>query len=107
LIIKGGKAVEIKINVSRTTTTRLSKNHSNSTVEMVASGTFSPGGDLGNSTGIFSQASLPMPDTHDIKQVSFIFTPSTKLKPGDYMMMLGAQNQEVAMLKAVKVHVIS
>jgi len=74
---------------------------------MVASGTFSPGGDLGNSTGIFSQESLPMPDTHDIKQVSFIFTPSTKLKPGDYMMMLGAQNQEVAMLKAVKVHVIS
>jgi len=107
LTIKGGQAVEIKVNVSGTTTTRLSQNHSNSTVEMVASGTFSPGGDLGNSTGIFSQASLPMPDTHDIKQVSFIFTPSTKLKPGDYMMMLGAQNQEVAMLKAVKVHVIS
>jgi virginiamycin B lyase len=107
LTIKGGQAVEIKVNVSGTTTTRLSQNHSNSTVEMVSSGTFAPGGDLGNSTGIFSQASLPMPDTHDIKLVSFIFTPSTSLKPGEYMMMLGAQNQEVAMLKAVKVHVIS
>jgi len=107
LTIKGGQAVEIKVTVSGTTTTRLSQNHSNSTVEMAASGTFAPGGDLGNSTGIFSQASLPMPDTHAIKQVSFIFTPSTNLKPGEYMMMLGAQNQEVAMLKAVKMHVIS
>jgi virginiamycin B lyase len=107
LTIKGGQPVEIKVNVSGTTTTRLSQNHSNSAVEMVASGTFAPGGDLGNSTGIFSQASLPMPDTHAIKQVSFIFTPSTNLKPGGYMMMLGAQNQEVAILKAVKVHVIS
>ena len=107
LTIKGGQAVEIKVTVSGTTTTRLSQNHSNSTVEMAASGTFAPGGDLGNSTGIFSQASLPMPDTHAIKQVSFIFTPSTNLKPGEYMMMLGAQNQEVAMLKAVKMHVTS
>ena len=107
LTIKGGQAVEIKVNVSGTTTTRLSQNHSNSTVGMVASGTFSPGGDLGNSTGIFSQASLPMPDTHDIKQVSFIFTPSTNLKLGEYRLMIGAQNKEVAMLKAVKMHVIS
>jgi virginiamycin B lyase len=107
LTIKRGQAVEIKVNVSAPTTTRMSQNHSNSTVEMVASGTFAPGGDLGNSTGIFSQASLPMPDTQTAKQVSFIFTPSTNLKLGEYMLMLGAQNQEVAMLKAVKVHVIS
>ena len=107
LTIKRGQAVEIKVNVSAPTTTRLAQNHSNSTVEMVASGTFAPGGDLGNSTGIFSQASLPMPDTHAAKQVSFIFTPSTNLKLGEYTLMIGAQNKEVAMLKAVKVHVIS
>ena len=107
LTIKRGQAVEIKVNVSAPTTTRLAQNHSNSTVEMVASGTFAPGGDLGNSTGIFSQASLPMPDTHAAKQVSFIFTPSTNLKLGEYRLMIGAQNKEVAMLKAVKMHVIS
>ena len=107
LTIKRGQAVEIKVNVSAPTTTRLAQNHSNSTVEMVASGTFAPGGDLGNSTGIFSQASLPMPDTHAAKQVSFIFTPSTNLKLGEYTLMIGAQNKEVAKLKAVKVHVIS
>ena len=107
LTIKRGQAVEIKVNVSATTTTRLSQNHSNSTVEMVASGTFTPGGDLGNSTGIFSQGSFSIPDAHAIKQVSFIFTSATNLKPGEYVLMLGAQNNEVAMLKAVKVHVIS
>jgi virginiamycin B lyase len=107
LTIKRGQAVEIKVNVSATTTIRLSQNHSNSTVEMIASGTFTPGGDLGNSTGIFSQGSFSMPDAHAIKQVSFIFTSATNLKPGDYVLMLGAQNNEVAMLKAVKVHVIS
>jgi virginiamycin B lyase len=107
LNIKRGQAVEIKVNVSAPATTRLAQNHSNSTVEMVASGTFAPGGDLGNSTGIFSQASLPMPDTHATKQVSFIFTTSTNLRLGEYTLMVGAQNKEVAMLKAVKVHVIS
>ena len=107
LTIKRGQAVEIKVNVSATTTTRLSQNHSNSTVEMVASGTFTPGGDLGNSTGIFSQGSFSLPDAHAIKQVSFIFTSATNLKPGEYVLMLGAQNNEVAMLKAVKMHVIS
>jgi virginiamycin B lyase len=107
LTIKRGQAVEIKVNVSAPTTTRLAQNHSNSTVEMVASGTFAPGGDLGNATGIFSQASLPMPATNATKQVSFIFTPSTNLNLGEYTLMLGAQNKEVAMLKAVKVHVIS
>lgn len=107
LTIKRGQAVEIKVNVSATTAIRPSQNHSNSTVEMIASGTFTPGGDLGNSTGIFSEGSFSMPDLHAIKQVSFIFTSATNLKPGDYMLMLGAQNNEVAMLKAVKVHVIS
>ena len=106
LTIKRGQTAEIKVNVSAATT-RLSQNHSNSTVEMVASGTFTPGGDLGNSTGSFSQESFPMPDIHTVKQVSFIFTPATNLKPGEYILMLGAQNNEVGMLKAVKVHVIS
>ena len=47
---------------------------------MVASGTFTPGGDLGNSTGTYSQESFSMPDMHSIKQVSFIFTSSNKSK---------------------------
>jgi virginiamycin B lyase len=106
LIIKRGQTVVIKVNVSATTS-RLSQTPSDSTIKMTASGTFTPGGDLGNSTGSYSQESFSMPDMHAIKQVSFIFTPATNLKPGEYMLMLGAQNNEVGILKALKVHVIS
>jgi hypothetical protein len=38
---------------------------------------------------------------------SFIFTPATDLKPGEYTLMLGAQDNEVGMLKTVKVNIIS
>jgi hypothetical protein len=62
---------------------------------------------LGNSTGTFSQESFPMQDIHTGKRVSFIFTPAINLKPGEYMLMLGARNNEVGMLKAIKVHIIS
>jgi virginiamycin B lyase len=106
LIIKRGQTVVIKVNVSATIS-RLSQTLSNSTIKMTASGTFTPGGDLGNSTGSYSQESFSMPDMHAIKQVSFIFTPATNLKPGEYMLMLGAQNNEAGILKALKVHVIS
>jgi virginiamycin B lyase len=102
LIIKRGQPVVIKVNVSGTTATL-----SNSTVKMIASGTFTPGGDLGNPTGSFSQEFFSIPHMHSIKQVSFIFTPASDLKPGEYSLMLGAQNKEVGILKAVKVQLIS
>ena len=102
LIIKRGQPVVIKVNVSGTTSTSY-----NSTVKMVASGTFTPGGDLGNSTGSYSQEFFPIHPVHAIKQVSFIFTPASNLKPGQYSLMLGAQNSEVGILKAVEVKLIS
>jgi virginiamycin B lyase len=106
LTLKRGQTAEVKVNVSAATT-RLSQNHSNLTIEMVVSGTFTPNGGLGNSTGTFSQESFTMQDINTGKQVSFIFNPATNLKPGEYMLMIGAQNNEVGMLRAVKVHVIS
>jgi virginiamycin B lyase len=104
LTITRGRAVDIKVNVSAAT---MSQNHSNSTVEMIVSGTFTPGGGLGNSTGTFSQQSFPIQGIHTGKQISFIFTPATNLKPGEYTLMLGAENNEVGILKAIKVHVVS
>jgi virginiamycin B lyase len=102
LIIKRGQPVVIKVNVSGTTSTQ-----SNSTVNMIASSTFTPGGDLGNSTGSYSQEFFSIPHVHAIKQVSLIFTPASNLKPGEYSLMLGAQNSEVGILKAVNVKLIS
>ena len=54
LTIKRGHAVDIKANVSAATSGP-SQDQSNSTVEMVVSGTFTPRGGLGNSTGTFSR----------------------------------------------------
>ena len=82
LTIKRGHAVDIKVNVSATTS-RPSQTRSNSTVKMVASGTFTPDGGLGNSTRTFSQQSFPMQDLHNTKHVSFIFTSAANLKPGE------------------------
>ena len=73
---------------------------------MISSGTFTPGGGLGNSTGTFTKESFPMTDLNPYKQVSFIFTPASNLKPGQYTLMLGAQTSDVDVLKAVKVYVV-
>jgi len=40
------------------------------------------------------------------KQVSFTFTPSADLKPGEYMLMIGAENESVSYLKAVKINIL-
>ena len=72
---------------------------------MTASGTFTPTGDLGNSTGSFSEESFPI-NAGDSKQVSFIFTPSTDLKPGNYMLMIGAENDAISYLMAVKINLV-
>ena len=39
------------------------------------------------------------------KQVSFIFTPSSDLKAGVYMLMIGAENNDVSYLKAVRINI--
>lgn len=110
LTIKKGQSVEIAVNVSAPTTTatgRISQTSSNSTLNMVASGTFTPDGGLGNSTGTFSQESFPIQDVQGSKNISFILTPAPNLKAGDYTLMVGSQNEAVGVLKAVKLHVVS
>jgi virginiamycin B lyase len=106
LTVKGGQTVEIKLNVSSTATTTHSQSRSNSNIVMVSSGTFTPGGGLGNSTGTFSQESFPIVDLTPTKQVSFIFTPASNLKPGQYTLMLGAQSSDVAVLKPLKINIV-
>jgi virginiamycin B lyase len=74
-------------------------------INMVSSGTFTPNGDLGNSTGSFSEESFSLEPMHT-KEVSFIFTPATDLGSGEYTSMLGAQNDAITIMKVVNVHIL-
>jgi virginiamycin B lyase len=98
LTIKRGQSVEIKVNISSGASLR-------SDINMVSSGTFTPTGDLGNSTGSFSEQSFSLEPMHT-KEVSFIFTPATDLGSGKYTLMLGAQNDAITIMKAVSVHIL-
>ncbi|HUG97412.1 MAG TPA: hypothetical protein VMJ94_07715 [Nitrososphaera sp.] len=71
---------------------------------MMASGTFTPNGMLGDSSGIFSEESVSL--SGGSKQVSYTFTPVEDLAPGQYVIMIGAENDEVSQLKAVRVNII-
>jgi virginiamycin B lyase len=99
LTIKRGQSEEIKVNIS---TTKMST-HTN--INMVSSGTFTPAGDLGNSTGSFSEQSFSI-EPMNTKEISFIFTPAADLGKGDYTLMLGAQNDVITIMKAVKMHIL-
>ena len=73
--------------------------------EMMAAGTFTPNGALGNSTGIFSEQSVSVP-SGSTKEISFTFTAADELEQGQYMMMLGAGSDEVSYMKAVRVNIL-
>ena len=92
---KGGSA-EVKVDVS---------SGDGFSGRMVASGTFTHGGSLGNSTGIFSQESVEV-GANGTKQMSYVFTPADDLAEGEYVLMVGAEDDSVTVLKAVKVNVV-
>ncbi|MEP0826515.1 MAG: hypothetical protein HRF40_13615 [Nitrososphaera sp.] len=71
---------------------------------MIASSTFTPNGMLGNSTGIFSEESVSL--SGGSKQISFTFTPARDVSPGQYVIMVGAENDEISQLKAVMVNIV-
>jgi virginiamycin B lyase len=71
---------------------------------MMAAGTFTPTGALGNSSGIFSEESVSV--SGDSKQVSYTFTAADDLVVGQYIIMIGAGNDDVSLMKAVRVNVV-
>ena len=76
-------------------------------IRMVVSGTFTSSGDIGNATGDFTE----LPSSISIEQgeeyeVSFEFVPSVDQKPGNYTLMIGAENDSISYLKAVNVRII-
>ena len=93
--VKRGESLEVKVNIDTSTNQR---------IRMIAAATLTPTGDLGNSTGSFSEESFSL-STGNTKQISYIFTPSSYLKAGVYTLMIGAENDDVSYLKAVRVNI--
>jgi virginiamycin B lyase len=76
-------------------------------LRMVASGTFTSSGDIGNSTGRFiEQPSLTSIEEGKEQEVSFEFIPSLDLPLGSYTLMIGAENNSISYLKAIKIEII-
>jgi virginiamycin B lyase len=101
LTIRRGQSVEIKVNISASKLSSSPPTPLSTNINTVASGT----GDLGNSTGSYSEQSFLLEPMHT-KEVSFIFTPATDLHTGEYTLMLGAQNDAITIMKAIKVHML-
>lgn len=94
---------EITVSRGDTAEIKVDMQSSGFTGSMAASGTFTSTGELGDSSGIFSEQQVSVDGS---KQVSFVLTPASDLLPGQYTLMLGAENDEVAVLKAVRVNVV-
>ena len=74
-------------------------------VNMTAASTFTPTGDLGNSTWSFSKDSFLLEQNKN-ETVKFVVSPSTDLATGSYVLMLGAQDSNIAYLKAVAINIV-
>ena len=101
ITIAKGKSAEIKLNLKTTS----SSPSSDQTINMIKSGTFTATGALGNSTGSFSEELFSIAPGKS-KEISFIFTPSSDLKSGEYILMVGAENNAISYLNAIKINII-
>ena len=109
ITIAKGKSSEIKLNVQASSlsssTSSTTSSSDQTAINMIKSGTFTATGDIGNSTGSFSEESFSIAPGES-KQISFIFTSSSDLKSGEYILMIGAENNAISYLKAIKVNII-
>jgi virginiamycin B lyase len=95
ITVAKGDSAEIKVTINAS---------GNFSGKMMAAGTFLPNGMFGNSTGIFSEDSVSV--SGGSKQVSLTFAPAEDLAAGQYVIMVGAGNDDVSVLKAVRINVV-
>lgn len=96
LTLRRGQSSDIKLQV---------KAASDAQLNMLSSSSLTRNGDLGNSTGTYSQDKFNL-TAGDSKEVSYIFTPASNIKPGQYVLMLGADTGQLSVLKAVRINII-
>ena len=95
ITVVGGDSVEISVTIDAL---------GNFTGQMIAAGTFTPTGALGDSLGIFSEESVSI--SGGSKQVLYTFTAAENLAAGQYVIMVGAGNEDVSLMKAVRVNIV-
>jgi virginiamycin B lyase len=90
-------------------------NQNTELLKMIASGTFTSTGYLGNYSGYFdipmissnvSENGVDDDNNDDVHDISFVIAPSKLMTPGKYTLMLGAEDKSVSILKAVKIHIL-
>lgn len=96
LTLKRGQSSDIKVQI---------KAASEAQLNMISSSSLTRNADLGNSTGSFSQDKFNL-TAGDSKEVSYIFTPASNVKPGQYVLMLGADTGQLTVLKAARINII-
>jgi virginiamycin B lyase len=116
LTMKRGKTYDIGFKVRFATSAIRDEKHvslpnmyPNGNIHLIVSGTFTSTGDLGNSTGSFDKQMSSLLLLHNegkTKESYFAFTPSKDLKTGEYTLMIGAEDNSVSYLKAIKIKII-
>jgi virginiamycin B lyase len=97
ITLQRGENEEIKINVTSNMNTSL-------TADMLAAGTFTTTGNLGNLSGLFSEYSISL-DPGQTKQISLIITPTQELELGNYTLMVGAETSDASVLRTVPIRI--
>jgi virginiamycin B lyase len=93
---RGGNE-EVRINVTSNSNTSLS-------ADMLAAGSFTATGNLGNLTGFFSENSVRL-EPGQTKQISLIITSTHELESGNYTLMAGAETSDASVLHAIQVRI--
>jgi len=73
--------------------------------KMMSSSTLTDTGQLGDSTGVFSEESLSL-GAGESKGISYVFSPAESTQIGEQVLMIGAGNDEISVLKAVRVNIV-
>ena len=97
LTLQRGGNEEVRINVTSNSNTSV-------TAGMLAAGSFTTTGTLGNLSGFFSENSVRL-EPGQTKQISLIVTPTQELELGNYTLMVGAETNDASVLQAIPVRV--
>ena len=97
ITLSPGESKEIKFEIKAHT--------DSSSLRPISSSTLTPSGNLGTSYGVFSENSIKLKNDES-KEISFVFTLSNDVAIGNYILILGAEDDIISISKAINIKVI-